>query len=203
MNLKNTYNKIGDDWFKDHKPDDWWHQGTDIFISFLKSGAKVLDAGCGGGIASQYLIERGFSVTGIDFSEKMIEIAKREAPLGKFLVMDMRDIGSLAEQFDGVYGKASLLHFPKKDIPEIIGGLVKTLKNGGFLYVAVKETKPGQKDEQVITENDYGHEYQRFFSFFSLPEMEKYFTDSGIKVRSKRVFQSGSTSWIEVIGQKV
>src|SRR3989344_2279384 len=172
MNLKNTYNKIGDDWFKDHKPDAWRHQGTDIFISFLKSGAK------------------------------MLEIAKREAPLGKFLVMDMRDIGSLAEQFDGVYGKASLLHFPKKDIPEIIGGLVKTLKNGGFLYVAVKETKPGQKDEQVITENDYGHEYQRFFSFFSLPEMEKYFTDSGIKVRSKRVFQSGSTSWIEVIGQK-
>ena len=27
MNLKETYNKIAEDWFKDHKSDNWWIEG--------------------------------------------------------------------------------------------------------------------------------------------------------------------------------
>lgn len=75
MNLKETYNKIADDWFKDHKVDDWWVEGTDQFISLLKPGASVLDVGCGAGLKSKYLSEKGLQVVGIDFSDKFIERA--------------------------------------------------------------------------------------------------------------------------------
>ena len=39
------------------------------------AGLKVLDAGCGTGYLSRKLYDRGARVIGIDFSEKMIEIA--------------------------------------------------------------------------------------------------------------------------------
>ena len=48
MNLKETYNKIAEDWHADHSSDDWWQEGTDKFIWNLKNGASVLDVGCGG-----------------------------------------------------------------------------------------------------------------------------------------------------------
>lgn len=202
MNLKDTYNKIADDWWREHRADNWWQEGTDKFISFLKTGASVLDVGCGAGLASKYLVEKGLAVTGIDFSDKLIEIAKREVPQGKFIVMDMHDVGSLGEQFDGLYVKASILHIPKKDLPAMMLKLKERLKPKGFIYVAVKGANVGQEEEQVKVEHDFGHTFERFFSFFFLPEMEKYFVDAGLKVIWKKVALTGQTNWIEVIGQK-
>jgi len=89
MNLKETYDKIAEDWHSDHKKDDWWIEETDKFISYLSKGDLVLDVGCAGGIKSKYLMQKGLNVVGIDFSEKMIEIAKREFPNGEFLVKDL------------------------------------------------------------------------------------------------------------------
>ena len=203
MNLKDTYNKIAGDWFRQHQPDSWWHEGTDKFISFLKKGASVLDVGCGAGLASKYLVEKGLSLVGIDFSEKLIEIAKREVPLGKFLVMDMNNLGSLEEHFDGLYVKASILHLAKKEVPDFMLKLKERFKPNGFIYIAVKGANKGQQEEQVKIEHDYGHTYERFFSFFFLPEMEKYFTDAGFKVIWKKVALTGQTNWIEIIGQRV
>ena len=33
--LKNTYNKIANDWHEDHKEDMWWREGVDHHSSFL------------------------------------------------------------------------------------------------------------------------------------------------------------------------
>ena len=41
MDLKSTYNKIAENWDKDHKKDTWWISGTDKFISLLKPGSLV------------------------------------------------------------------------------------------------------------------------------------------------------------------
>ena len=113
MNLKETYNKIAEDWHKGHKQDAWWVGGVDKFISFLRSGSLVLDVGCGTGLKSKYLINRGLKVVGIDFSEKMIETAKREVPEGEFWVMDMEEAAKLEGNFNGIFLQAALLHIKK------------------------------------------------------------------------------------------
>ncbi len=59
-------------------------------------GKAVLDAGCGCGYYSILLAKKGAIVTGIDISEKMIEIAKKKAAEAsvrcQFLVCDMQDL---------------------------------------------------------------------------------------------------------------
>lgn len=203
MNLKNTYNKIAGDWHKDHIDDTWWVKGTDAFISFLQPGARVLDVGCGGGTKSKYLVEKGFRVVGIDFSEGMIEIARREVPEAEFAVMDMGDLSRLDREFDGAFVQAALLHIPKKEVHSVLREFLSRLKPNGYLYVAVKEKNADQAEEEVKRENDYGYEYERFFSFYTLDELKQYFLDAGLEIVSEDVVPSGKTRWISVIGKKL
>ena len=107
MNLKSVYNKIAEDWFKDHHDDTWWQEGTEKFINELPNSATILDVGCGAGVKSKYLSEKGYKVTGIDFSEKMIEIAKREHPEIDFEIIDIYEIDKYTKTFDGVFAQAS------------------------------------------------------------------------------------------------
>jgi len=66
-------------------------------------GKKILDAGCGSGIYSTLLAQKGAVVTGVDISSKMIEIAKKELP-GKvavtYLVGDLYDLPVKDQEFD-------------------------------------------------------------------------------------------------------
>ncbi len=200
--MREAYNRIAEDWHQDHKPDTWWIKGTDAFISFLRPGAHVLDVGCGGGTKSAYLIEKGFRVVGIDFSDGMIEIAKREVPEAEFAVMDMKDLSGIRREFDGVFAQASLLHIPKNEVHSVFREFLSRLKPNGYLYVAVKEKNEGQLDEEIKKESDYGYEYERFFSFYTSVELKQYFLDAGLAIVYEDVVPSGKTRWISVIGRK-
>ena len=142
MDLKSTYNLIAEDWHKEHQNDDWWLGGTNKFVELLKPGDLILDAGCGGGTKSKYLINRGLKVVGIDFSEAMVAFAKREVPDGSFMLLVLVNVAELDQIFDGIFLQAVLLHIPKVNVQQTLGKLVQKLKSGGCLYSAVKEKKP-------------------------------------------------------------
>jgi SAM-dependent methyltransferase len=202
MELKDTYDRIAEDWHKDHQGDDWWVEGTDAFISFLRPGAAVLDAGCGGGFKSRYLAERGLEVTGIDFSEKLLDIARRENPGISFQAMRMQDAASLPQEFDGIFAQASLLHVPRNEIRDVLKSLVSRLKEGGYAYVAVKGPRDGCPLEETKLEDDYGYEYSRFFSYHSLAELIAHLEALGLETVYQSTNRVGRTDWIQVIGKK-
>lgn len=200
MDLKETYNKIAEDWVKDHNKDDWWIEGTDTFLSLLSNRESVLDVGCGGGIKTKYISDKGYKVTGIDFSEKMIEIAKRELPGLDFDVVDVYDVDKYPKTFDGIFAQAVLLHVQKERIMEVLEKLKSRLNKGGILYIAVKGIKEDGIGEKVIQENDYGYDYERFFSFYSLDELKDYFKKLDMEVIFEKGFKVG---WLQIIARKV
>src|SRR3989344_3181442 len=79
MDLRETYNRIAEDWHKDHKQDNWWVEGTNKFVSLLKPNSLVLDAGCGAGNKSKYLIGKGLKVDGIFMQAVLLHIHKKDA----------------------------------------------------------------------------------------------------------------------------
>lgn len=202
-NLKNTYDEIAIEWSK-RRPTEWMQNSIDKFISLLKPGGSILDVGCGSGDKSLYMIQKGLKVTGVDFSEEMIKIAKKEVPDGDFFVIDIEQLDSLKERYDGIFARAVLLHFSKQQIPGILKKLINHLNFGGFLYVAVKEKREGEKDEEMVRENDYSVDINRFFSYFTTPELEKLLIDAGLKICFSEVttVKSGTRKWIQVIAQK-
>ncbi len=198
MNLKETYNRIAEDWHRNHQKDDWWAGGTDKFISFLQKGDLALDVGCGAGTKSKYLIKKGLRVIGVDFSEKMIEIAKREIPNGNFFVFDLSEIDKLDYLFNGIFMQAVLLHIPKRKVKDKLEKVITKLKTGGYIYIAVKEKKSQGVEEEIKIENDYGYQYERFFSYFTVDEIKLYLQNLGIKI----VFSEIKSPWIQIIGRK-
>ncbi len=56
------------------------------FQEMLPKGAKILDVGCGSGRDAKVFSEKGFDVTGVDFSSNMIELATVTAPKVAFQV---------------------------------------------------------------------------------------------------------------------
>jgi len=201
MDLKSTYNKIAEDWFKDHNSDTWWQDGANTFLKLLPEGGSVLDVGCGAGIKSRYLAEKGYKVIGIDFSEKMIEIAKRELPDLNFEVVDVYELDKYPKTFDGIFAHAVLLHIPKNKVMDVLKKMKSRLNSGGLLYIGVKSMKDDGIEESVVKEDDYGYEYERFFSFFSPNELKNYIQELDMDLVWEGVTGSGRASWIQVIGR--
>ncbi len=202
--LQATYDRIAEDWHRDHHLDDWWVKGTDAFVAMLPEHASVLDVGCGSGVKSKYLAEHGCAVTGIDISQNLLDIARREAPPAHFMLLPMEELDTLQETFDGVFAQASLLHIPKLEAGEVVRKMAGRLKPGGHLYIAVKEVKPGQAAEEAARENDYGYEYERFFSYYTMAELEGYISDAGLSVVEKvpNPHSNGKTVWLQIIAEK-
>ena len=196
--LRDTYDRIAADWAKDHEGDTWWRDGTATFASLLPQAARVLDAGCGSGQKARFFQDRGFRVLGIDFSEKLLEIARQTATASDFRLLDLRDIRTLPEQFDGVFAQASLLHIPKTETFSVIEGMVSRLLPQGLLYIAVKTQRPGHPEEEMVTENDYGYDYERFFSYYTLDEMRGHVDRLGLSLVHGEVSQD----WMQLIARK-
>jgi SAM-dependent methyltransferase len=199
--LRETYDRIADDWARDHERDTWWREGTEKFASLLPEGARVLDAGCGSGQKAKFFQDRGAHELGIDFSGKLLEIARQTSPASDFRLLDLRDVHTLSEEFEGVFAQASLLHIPKAETFSVIEGMVSRLVPGGLLYIAVKAQRPGHAEEEIVTEKDYGYDYQRFFSYYTPDEMRGYVERLGLSVIHADV-TSSTTDWMQIIARK-
>lgn len=104
---------------------------------------KVLEVGCGPGYMSLELARAGFDVTGVDLSEKCVEIADHFAgkdphaaergPL-HYLAGDFQTMPALAEgTFDAIVFLGALHHFP--DQLQTLTRVETLLKQGGVILV--------------------------------------------------------------------
>jgi SAM-dependent methyltransferase len=72
-----------------------------LFFANVPSGARVLDLCCGSGHVTKELVKRGYRVTGIDNSEELIALAKKELPGADLRVQDATSL-NLEMRFDAV-----------------------------------------------------------------------------------------------------
>jgi SAM-dependent methyltransferase len=87
----------------------------DAFVALLPDDASVLDIGCGmAEPIAGYLIGKGCRVTGIDSSQRMIELCKARFPSQNWIVADMRAL-SLDNKFDGLIAWNSFFHLTPND----------------------------------------------------------------------------------------
>jgi len=135
-----------------HKYDSVWSPLTRQFIPYLinaaeiTTGMSVLDVACGPGSVSDAIWKAGGIPTGVDFSEKMIAIAKTTFPDLSFVQGDAQNLPFEDAGFDRVLINFGLLHLsrPEKGCAEAC----RVLKSGGrfgFTVWAGPEENPGAK----------------------------------------------------------
>ena len=104
-----------------------------LVLENLPPGCPVLDLCCGTGQLAAELSRQGYRTTGLDGSEGMIEIAKKNAPDADFVVQDARDI-ALPGRFSAVFSTFdSLNHLMSlRELEQVFRSVSAVLEGGGY-----------------------------------------------------------------------
>ena len=115
------------------------HQINPARLQFVErfvvlSGLRVLDVGCGGGILSEALAERGASVLGIDLAEGALQAAEahRAGQAVEYRLESSRETGARGEVFDVVTCMEMLEHVA--DPAAVLRDIHALLKPGGWAF---------------------------------------------------------------------
>ncbi len=107
------------------------------YLQLRARGKKLLEVGCGTGHWSRFFSECGFEVTGVDISERMINIARaKNIPNSSFQVADGHFLPFEDSAFD-VTAAITTLEFVR-DAEVVVQEMVRcTRKPGGQLLIGV------------------------------------------------------------------
>ena len=126
-----------------------------LFNDYVMPGDKVLDLGCGNGRFFELLKDKDVNYIGVDFSEKLIEIAKEKYPKIKFQVADALNLPFPNNYFDKIYSIAVLHHIPSQEFRmQFLKEVRRILKPNGFLILTV--WKPESKKNLNLFLRDTG-----------------------------------------------
>ncbi|MCM1165511.1 MAG: methyltransferase domain-containing protein [Lachnospiraceae bacterium] len=168
---------------------------------------SVLDLGCGNGALSERLFNKGYSVIGMDSSEKMLAAARERFPKIKFVRADAADF-SLEQPVDAVFSNAVLHWINKGKQPAVASCVYNALKSGGrFVF------EMGGKGNNALihaalerTFEEAGLKYEMPFYFPSVGEYASILEKAGFKVGYAVLFdrptelkgENGMAEWIKM-----
>lgn len=103
----------------------------------LPEGARVLELGCGAGLAdTRHLAER-FRLTGVDISREQIERARANVPAAQFVHSDFTRVDFAAGSFDGVAAFYSFNHVPRALLGALLARIHSWLVPDGLFLAAL------------------------------------------------------------------
>ena len=166
------------------------------FLTYLPTGCRILDFGCGTGRDSKAFLDLGYDVTAIDGSEALCGIA--QSLTGHTVrCLDFRNYTpEEGEVYEGIWACASLLHLQKYELLPIMKVLSQALIPGGAFYVSFKYgTFEGERNGRHFTDFTI-EEFREFIK--SIPELsvaEYWITGD---VRPGR----GDERWLNIVLQR-
>ena len=143
-------------------------------IIHRKEKAKLLDIGFGTGVLTKKLYDDGYEIYGIDFSEKMIEIAKKKMPLANLIQYDFsRGFPEQLKniQFDYIISTYAMHHLEDEDKIKLINKLEEYISRDGRIIIGdiAFETRELLEQCKVKYEN-YWDDEEIYFVFDELKE---------------------------------
>ncbi|MEH6762924.1 MAG: class I SAM-dependent methyltransferase [Aequorivita antarctica] len=139
FNTWNNIAKIYEDKFMDL---DLYNDTYDIFLdSISKANASVLEAGCGPANITKYLLTKrpDLKIKGIDISENMVRLARKNNPSAVFEIMDIRKIDSINGKFDAIICGFCIPYLSQNDCSKLITDCKNLLNESGILYLSFVE----------------------------------------------------------------
>jgi 2-polyprenyl-3-methyl-5-hydroxy-6-metoxy-1,4-benzoquinol methylase len=146
-----------------------------LFKENIISGGKALDMACGTGNYSVYLAKKGFSVSGIDLSERAIKIARKRAESEKvkadFIVGNINELEDIfpQEYFDFILDYSLLHHLDNEAAKAHAANCLKVMRPGGKLLLVCYSENHKRANGKDAAEG----KYKNIMYFRSVDEISK------------------------------
>lgn len=173
-----VYDKIAEPYAKEFSNPS---EHVDDFLSLIPKNGIILDVGCGVGVDSDYMGSKGFRVIGIDLSKEMLKLAKQNFPKIEFKHGDIRKLDFPPNSVDGILASCSLIHIPKKDIPDLLKRFYEVLKKEGAIYIALQ----GGKSEETFINEPFKPDEKLFLNIISFEEIKGLLDKYGFSILKK------------------
>ena len=132
---RQDYNLIAED-FSRTRSQVW--EELKFLENYANENEKILDLGCGNGRLYELFREKTVDYYGVDFSEGLIEIARKRYPQFKFQVADAFNLPFSADFFDKVFNIAVLHHIPSTELRvQFLKEVKRVLRPGGKIILTV------------------------------------------------------------------
>jgi ubiquinone/menaquinone biosynthesis C-methylase UbiE len=160
-------------------------QLLDRFLQLIEAlNPKILDIGCGNGKDTAYLMAKGATVVGIDYSSRMLQEAKRRVQNGVFHLMDMRNLEFPDNTFDGVWANGCIYHVPKVEFGQVLKEVMRVLKPLGIFSFNAK-AGTGERLENKPKSFAGG---PRFYAYYSISETNEHLKEAGLEVIEAKIY---------------
>ncbi|MEM7033217.1 MAG: class I SAM-dependent methyltransferase [Chloroflexota bacterium] len=141
--VKDGYNQIAEtylDWIQNVRSSER-KKYTEIILTQLLAGSALLELGCGTGLPTTQTLAKHYQITGVDLSERHIELAQKNVPQATFHCGDMTKLDFPTNTFDAIAAFYSLGHIPRNEMAPLLKNIAQWLKPNG-LFVASFGTLP-------------------------------------------------------------
>jgi cyclopropane fatty-acyl-phospholipid synthase-like methyltransferase len=166
------------------------------FVGLLPKSGAVLDVGCGAGRpVDEYLVAHGCTVHGLDLSERMIELARRQVPQATFEVRDMLDLAAGEFSVDGIVAFYSIFHTPRDQHQRLLDTLASFLSPGGVMLITM------EAGEWEGFEDDF-HGARMYWSHFGSATNVELVENAGMQVLLSEIDHSGGERHQVIIAQR-
>ena len=136
------FESLADQWWDPDGPLKTLHEINPLRLDYIDArapleGARVLDVGCGGGILSEAMAQRGADVVGIDLAQASLDAAVAHANASgvsvEYLCLDSgRVAAEQPESFDIVTCLELLEHVPSPE--KIVEACARAVRPGGSVF---------------------------------------------------------------------
>ena len=158
--VRDGYEKIADEYLSTRGESPEGAALLQDFMSRLSPGASILDAGCGSGVPIARLLSKSFNVTGVDFSEEQVKLARKLVPEATFHCQDMTALTFPEKTFDGICSYYAIIHVPREQHAELLKSFQTLLRPGGIALLCMGAGDlPGSVNEDWLGAPMYWSHY--------------------------------------------
>ncbi|MEO7674065.1 MAG: class I SAM-dependent methyltransferase [Pyrinomonadaceae bacterium] len=201
--LQNSYDEIATLWRSNFRGQEYVDRTlgyVDLVLKGLPAGARVLDLGCGtGDPIARHIVDRGFTLVGIDQSNELLKIAKTIVPEATFIHGDMVET-EFAETFSAAVAWDSIFHVERKNHSAVYRKLAGTLELGGKLLLSVGGSDSEDANVEGFTSQMFGHTF--FYSGYTPDVARKLLEAEGFEMEVWEVDDPSSRGHIAGIARR-
>lgn len=159
---------------------------------------RVIDIWCGSGRLA-WILDNFDEYVGVDITEWLLDIAKKDYPQHRFERCDMNELDTLdLSKFDTIFLVASFHHILDSEKQEMVLRQIKKLLNPGGIIILLNWNLYSMKHSLRYTNNWISEKvldipfswHSRHYYAFSLEELEQKYTQCGFHIEYNQVSQT-------------